>query len=111
MSEVSPDAKAIDELARSGSDLGKLHRMDFLLRFPTQKAAERAEVALFGFAFETKIERGRSDSEWLIHAAKVMYPVEPDLVGLRDKLNAIAAEGKGSYDGWKATVAARRPGG
>lgn len=111
MSEVSPDARLIEQLARSGSDLNKLHRIDFLLRFPTRKAAEHAEGQLLGFAFETKIERGNSDSEWLIHATKVMYPNEPDLSGLRDKLDAIAAEAHGSYEGWKAKVYVRPPSG
>jgi hypothetical protein len=102
--ELSPDAKLIEQLARSGSDLGKLHRIEFLLRFPTQAAAKRAEAELLGLAFETKVERGKSDSEWNLTAAKRMYPLEPDLAGLRDKLNAIAATGKGSYDGWRARV-------
>jgi len=108
--ELSPDARLIDQLARSGSDLGKLHRIEFLLRLPTQKAAQRAELTLLGFAFETKIERGKSDSDWLVRATKVMYPNEPDLSGLRDKLNAIAEQGKGSYEGWKAKLAERKPG-
>jgi hypothetical protein len=76
--ESSPDAKGIQQLARSGSDLGKLHRIDFTLRFPTQLTAQRAELALIGFAFDTKIERGKAASEWIIHAVKVMYPVETD---------------------------------
>ncbi len=33
---------------------------------------------------------------------KRMYPVESDLQQLRDKLELIAAEGRGTYDGWKA---------
>jgi hypothetical protein len=31
-----------------------------------------------------------------------MYPVESDLQGLRDKLQLLAAEGRGTYDGWRA---------
>jgi hypothetical protein len=111
MQEQSPDAKLIAQLAKSGSDLEKLHSIDFVLRFPSQKAAERAEGELMGFAFDTRTEKGKTDAEWIVHAGKVMYPNEPDLSGLRDKLNAIAARGQGSYEGWKAKVFVRKPGG
>ncbi len=109
--EDTPDGKAIDQLARSGSDLNQLHQVDFTLRFPTQQSAQRAELELIGFAFLTKIERGKGEGEWIIHATKVMYPVETDLAGLREKLDAIAAKGRGSYDGWKAKVFVRKSAG
>ena len=108
---TSPDAQGIAQLAKSGSDLEKLHQIDFTLRFPTQQAAERAELDLIGFAFKTKIEPGKAGTERIIHATKVMYPVETDLAGLREKLDAIAAKGHGSYDGWKAKVFVAKPAG
>lgn len=102
--ERSPDGKLIDQLAKSGSDLTKLHQIDFTLRFPTQNAAERAELQLIGFAFATRVEPGKTPGERVIHATKVMYPVESDLQGLREKLNAIAAESRGVYEGWHAKI-------
>jgi hypothetical protein len=103
-SERSADGRLIDQLAKSGSDLSKLHQFDFTLRFPNQGAAERADLQLLGFAFKTKIEPGKTPAERVILATKVMYPVESDLAGLREKLNAIAAETRGIYEGWKARV-------
>jgi hypothetical protein len=100
----SPDGKLIDELAKSGSDLAKLHQIDFTLRFPSQLAAERAELQLIGFAFATKIEPGKTAEERVIRATKVMYPLESDLQGLREKLDAIVAQSRGSYEGWKAKL-------
>ena len=108
---LSPDAAGIAQLAKSGSDLEKLHQIDFTLRFPSQLAAERAELELIGFAFKTKIEPGKAGTERIIHATKVMYPVETDLAGLREKLESIALKGRGSYEGWKAKVFVRKPGG
>lgn len=99
---TSPDAVALDRLARSGSDLSKLHRVDFFLRFPDQEAAENAESQLRELAFATETDRGDSGNGWVVRASKAMYPVESDLIGLRDKLNVIAAEGRGTYDGWQA---------
>jgi hypothetical protein len=98
----SPDGQGLDQLARSGSDLTQLHQVDFRLRFPTLKAAERAELQLIGLAFATRIEHGKTPEERVVLAAKKMFPVESDLMGLRDKLDAIAAAGRGVYEGWRA---------
>ena len=100
--EKSPDRKALDTLASSGSDLSKLHLVDFTLRFPAQKAAENAQLRMETLAFETKL--ARTADAWVIQGTKRMYPVESDLIGLRDKLNVIAADGKGVYEGWHARV-------
>jgi hypothetical protein len=107
----SPDAVLLDQLARSGSDLKQLHRFEFLLHFPSKFSAERAEGELIGLAFETRVEQGKSTDQWAVHGWKVMYPVESDLAGLRDKLDAIAAEGRGTYDGWTAKLFVRKPAG
>jgi hypothetical protein len=106
----SPDAQLLDKLAKSGSDLTQLHRFEFTLRLPSKFSAERAEVGLIGFAFETKLEQGKGAGEWILHGWKVMYPIESDLAGLRDKLDAIAAEGHGTYEGWTAKLFVRKPG-
>ncbi len=107
----TPDAKLLEGLAKSGSDLKQLHRFEFTLRVPTKFSAERAEGELIGLAFETKVEQGKSADAWVVHGWKVMYPVESDLAGLRDKLDAIAAEGHGTYDGWSAKLFVRKPAG
>jgi Regulator of ribonuclease activity B len=101
----SRDARSLEALAKSGSDLEQLHHFDFTLRFPSQKSAERAELQLIGLAFATHIEPGKTPEERVIRAAKTMYPVESDLLGLRDKLNTIAAAGRGVYEGWRAKSA------
>jgi hypothetical protein len=99
------DAQGLQQLAKSGSDLEKLHQIDFTLRFPNQKAAERAELDLMAFAFSTKVEPGRTADERVIKATKRMFPIESDLTALREKLDAIAAKGRGSYEGWRARLA------
>jgi len=101
---VFTDSQALAQLAKSGSDLTQVHRIDFFLHFPTQKAAEKAQMQLIALAFETNIEPGKTAGVWAIQASKSMYPVESDLLGLRDKLDAIAVAGRGGYDGWKAKV-------
>jgi hypothetical protein len=100
--ERSPDGRLIDQLAKSGSDLSKLHQFEFTLRFPTPAAAERADLQLLGLAFRTRVEPGKTSEERVLRGTKVMYPVESDLEGLRQKLTTIAAETRGVYEGWKA---------
>jgi hypothetical protein len=70
--ERSPDGRLIDQLKQSGSDLNKLHQIEFTLRFPSQLAAERAELELTGLAFTTKVEPGKAPEERVIRAGKVM---------------------------------------
>lgn len=99
----TPDGVAIAQLARSGSDLSKLHRIDFRLVFPSQEAAEQAESQLVELAFNPETGQGES-GEWIVVASKRMYPVESDLKGLRDKLEVIARQGHGTYTGWTARM-------
>jgi regulator of RNase E activity RraB len=102
---LSTDGVLLVKLAKSGSDLSKLHKVDFHLHFPTQEAAESAASQLAELAFATEIEGSDSGDEWKVLASKRMFPVERDLMGLRDKLNAIAEAEHGKYDGWQARVA------
>ncbi len=100
----SPDRVALDQLAGSGSDLSKLHNVDFYLHFPTQEAAERAAVKLVALAFVNRTEPGKKAGDWVVVASKRMFPVESDLSQLRDKLNVIAAAEGGVYERWQARV-------
>jgi len=40
----------------------------------------------------------------MVKASKSMYPVATDIQGLVDKLKVIAAEGSGTYEGFKSKV-------
>jgi Regulator of ribonuclease activity B len=99
------DGQGLAQLEKSGNDLSKLHEFDFELRFATQKAAERSTLMLEGLAFATRVQRGKTDAEWLVHAVKRLYPVESDLIGLREKLEDIARQHRGVYLGWRAKIA------
>lgn len=105
----SADGKLIDELAKSGSDLKKLHDVDFYLHFPSQEAAERASEKLVELAFSIELEQPDGEDHWVVRASKVMYPVESDLMGLRDKLTLVAREGEGTYEGWRARMKEQKP--
>lgn len=97
---TSSDAERIRQLERAGSDLSKVHRITFSLRFPGEDAALQVLPQLEELAFVATAEQD-ADGSWVVLAVKNMYPREPDLAGLRDKLNAIAAQAGGTYEGWQ----------
>ena len=102
MQTPSADARLLEALRNSGADLALLHRFEFLLRFPTQEAAENAASQLVELAFAVEIAGEAEDDHWSVQAVKRMYPVESDLLGLRDKLEVIARSEGGTYEGWQA---------
>jgi hypothetical protein len=106
--EAVSDAEALQRLAEGGSDLSKLHRVEFFLVFAEADAAESAVLKLGELAFAASSNHDDTTGHWVVRAVKAMYPVESDLRGLRDKLDVIAAEGNGRYQGWQARVLERK---
>jgi len=96
----SPDAQALARLAKSGADLSMPQRLRFVLRFPSEDDAAAAVTQLDELAFSSTIEQD-GEATWAVLATKRMYPVESDLVGLRDKLTTVARQNHGSYEGWQ----------
>ena len=103
--DTSPDALLLARLAASGADLSVLHRFEFRLHFPTQFKADEASLKLEALAFATTVSQDANHNRWQVLGVKRMYPVESDLLGLRDKLEVIATEGRGRYEGWLAKAA------
>ena len=103
--DTSADGVALARLAASGADLSTLHRFEFQLHFPTQFKADEAALKLEALAFATTVSQDTRQNRWQVLGVKRMYPVESDLQGLRDKLQVIATEGRGRYEGWLAKAA------
>ena len=101
--DLPSDTDALRALEKSGSDLSKLHRVVFYLHFPDEESAAAAIPRLEDLAFAATIERDDAEDRWAVMATKRMYPAESSLAGLRAHLEAIAADGGGSYAGWRAT--------
>ncbi|RYZ65037.1 MAG: ribonuclease E inhibitor RraB [Proteobacteria bacterium] len=100
--DASTDAAAIAQLAKSGKDLSKPQRLQFLLAFETEDGAASAVAQLDELAFTSTIEQDDADGTWVAMAAKTMFPVESDLQGLRQKLEVVAKQNGGKYRGWRA---------
>lgn len=101
---AGPDAFVIAQLERAGSNVGRLHAVEFFLYFPERDAADLAATKVATLGMETKVDRAADGRLWLVFATRNMVPTEKELVRLRALLEAIAAEGKGEYDGWGAPV-------
>jgi hypothetical protein len=100
----SPDAVLLEQLAKSGADMSKLYQVDFVVRFPSLDAANFAATWLAELSFVIETKPTKTGKDWLLHGIKTMYLIEPELRSLRDKLNAIAADGHGTYEGWHVQV-------
>ena len=101
--EAPSDAQALQQLKASGSDLSKLHRIEYVLRFPIEDDAARAVAQLEALAFMVTRERDDANDRWVVQATKRMYPVQTDLEQLSTKVKTVAAEAQGTYEGWRAS--------
>jgi hypothetical protein len=98
------DAQAFEQLKKSGADLTQVHRIEFHLRFKSEAEVAKAIASLEALAFDTRSEPiAGTGKTWLVRATKMMYPVETDIEALSTKLERIAAEDSGTYEGWHAT--------
>jgi hypothetical protein len=100
----SMDGKTLVQLAKAGSDIKKLHNIDFFFYFPTQDEAEKAAPKLAALGLSTKMDRAAKGSNWVIHGTKTMVPSEVELERLRRSFDEIATAQSGDYDGWGAEV-------
>lgn len=97
-----PDGATLDELARAGSDLTRLHVVEFYLYLPSEELAHETAAILRDEGFESRISRNESD--WTLLASRRMRPELAPLRAVRDRLTALVTQRGGSYDGWGTEV-------
>jgi hypothetical protein len=102
--EPDPDQQVLDQLKKAGSDLSKLHNIDFFLYFSTKDLANDAAKSIEGDVDAVKVELGADKQTWLCFANKRMVPDHDKLVALRKRFNEVARKGQGIYDGWGTEV-------
>jgi len=99
------DARVIENLVAAGSDTSKPHNIDFFMFLPSKSKAKTAaaEVEQLGYAI-TSIYRAPGQTDWQIHATRVMAPQLEAMTATTRSLEAIAAKHGGYYDGWGTSV-------
>ena len=102
----SPDAdrQTLHALRDAGADLTKPTEVNFYLYFPTEAAATAAAAQAWSSSLPTRVVPGAMDSGWLCLASGTLVPTDEAIRAASTRLQAVAAEHGGEYDGWEAAV-------
>lgn len=99
------DADVIKELRKRGSDLSKLHPVEFFLYFPTEDAARRVAQELVNEGFTPTVRPASTGAlDWLVLARRNLVPTVELMRQLRMDLSALSAMEGGEYDGWGSSL-------
>ena len=99
-----PDQVALDYLQEAGSNLSRVHQVEFLLLFPTREQAQRAAEELSRAGYSAIAESGDTDTSCLCKATKSLVPALDTMKEVRGVLSTLAMRVGGTYDGWGAGV-------
>lgn len=99
------DARVIENLVAAGSDISKLHDIDFFMFLPSKSKARAAaaQIEQLGYVIAS-IERSPAKSQWEVHATRRMAPQLEAMTATTRALEAVASKHGGDYDGWGTAV-------
>jgi hypothetical protein len=102
--QESWDAKIIEQLRSKGYAPFNEYKVDFFLALPDEAACQRVRSRLEseGFSVDTKPMTEKTDLPFSLHASKSMRLIVPDMQALSTRLDSLAGEFGGRYDGWAA---------
>jgi hypothetical protein len=102
--QESWDAKIIEQLRSKGYAPFNEYKVDFFLALPDEAACQqvRSRLESEGFSVDTKPMTEKTDLPFSLHASKSMRLIVPDMQALSTRLEALAGEFGGRYDGWTA---------
>jgi regulator of RNase E activity RraB len=100
---LEQDANVVALLKQNGSDLSKLHNVDFFLILPNKSAADSvaSELKVQGYSIRRSSRVPESES-WEVHAQRKVAPQLETMQGLTVALTKLAEKYGGLYDGWGA---------
>ncbi len=98
------DAEGIERLAKAGSDVTRVHTIEFLLYFPSRASADEASARLKTEGYRVSTEGGAMGTRCVLRATRSMVPLLSELQALRSRLDELAAREGGLYDDWRAEV-------
>ena len=102
--QESWDAKIIEQLRSKGYAPFNEYKVDFFLALPDEGSCQqvRSRLESDGFSVDTKPMAEKTDLPYSLHASKSMRLIVPEMQALSARLDALAAEFGGCYDGWAA---------
>ena len=99
------DAVVIENLRAAGSDLTKVHDIDFFLYFASKPQAKEAakEMKQLGYTAVT-LEKSPDKSQWSVQAKRSMIPQLEAMTASTRSLEKLASRHGGEYDGWGTSI-------
>ena len=97
------DGRQLTELVESGVDLTAPRPVDFDLTFRDERAARQTVALLAGLGGDLHIgAAGGLEPRWLVRLTLPMAITAERLAAMRTRLEELAAERGGRYEGWDA---------
>jgi hypothetical protein len=97
------DEQVIGRLRSQGYAPFNDYRVDFFLALPDEAACQGARERLEPeFSVDVKPLQNDPELGFSLHASKTMRLIVPDMQDISRRLEALAAEYHGRYDGWAA---------
>ena len=104
------DRLVLVQLEAAGSNLALPHRVESTLFFSERTAADAAAARLGEWHFLTKVEPAADDpATWQVSAERLLVPHPANIIVLRERLEELAHEFGGEFDGWCAPVTREAP--
>lgn len=100
---MGDDRAALEELRRSSKSVGS-HVVLHYLYFPRREAAAASAAELRACGFTTEERLGADSVNWLVLARHELVPSEETIGKARHKMEELARQHGGEYDGWEAEV-------
>ena len=98
------DQVVLDRLRAAGSDLRMPHMIVHYLYFPSAPLATQAAGQASQLGCSAKVDVAADLKSWLCLVTVRMVPSLTAISQLREKLEWVAADNEGEYDGWEAEV-------
>lgn len=98
------DDRALAELVASGVDVSVPVPVDFKLTFRDERAARQTVAQLAGLGGDLRIgATGGFEPRWLVRLTLPMAITPERLAAMRSRLEELASERDGRYEGWDAS--------
>src|SRR5262245_36212900 len=101
---TAADDRAYAQLVGSGADLSVPRPVDFDLTFRDERAGRQAVALLAGLGGDLRIgaASGGFEHRWLVRITLPMVITPERLAAMRARLEEVATERGGRYEGWDA---------
>jgi len=104
LSAANSDQATLDALQNAGSDLTKVHPIDFYFYHNEQLGAQQLCAALRDQGFQITVRSGAIEGEWLCLASLNMVPSIDKFIELNSVFDEFIDLYGGEYDGWETVV-------